>query len=96
MQLVRNTFERYNGVYGYRQVQLFLYQDKGAWMNHKKVLRLMQKMGLRSRARRKYRCNRTWNNGDRAVRNILNRRFHAGAPNQKWVTDITQYRVGDT
>lgn len=96
MQLVRNTFERYNGVYGYRQVQLFLYQDNGVWMNHKKVLRLMQKMGLRSRTRRKYRYNRTWNNGDRAVRNILNRQFHAGAPNQKWVTDITQYRVGDT
>ncbi|WP_097676281.1 IS3 family transposase [Paenibacillus aquistagni] len=80
MQLVRNTFERYNGV----------------WMNHKKVLRLMQEMGLRYRTRREYRYNRTWNNGNRAVRNILNRQFHAGALNQKWVPDITQYRVGDT
>ncbi|MBD8499738.1 IS3 family transposase [Paenibacillus arenosi] len=66
-QLVRNTFERYNGIYGYRQIQLFLYQDC-VWMNHKKILRLMQDMGLRSKTRRKYRnCNRTWNFGERAV-----------------------------
>lgn len=96
-RLVRATFERYNGVYGYRQVQLFLHQDHGVWMNHKKVLRLMQAMGLRSRIRRKYRhYSRTWNTGDRAVRNILDRQFQADAPNRKWVTDITQYRVGET
>ncbi|WP_162162993.1 IS3 family transposase [Gorillibacterium massiliense] len=50
-QQVRATYERYNGIYGYRQVQLFMYQDQGVWMNHKKVLRLMQEMGLRSRVR---------------------------------------------
>jgi len=96
-QIVRATFERYNGVYGYRQVQLFLNQDHGVWMNHKKILRLMQAMELRSRTRRKYRnYNRAWNIGDRVARNILNRNFRAEAPNQKWVTDITQYRVGET
>nr|WP_241158320.1 IS3 family transposase [Cohnella candidum] len=96
-QLVRATFERYKGIYGYRQVQLFLHQDHGIWINHKKVLRLMQGMGLRSKIRRKYRpYSRTWNIGDRVARNILDRQFRADAPNQKWVTDITQYRVGDS
>ncbi|UQZ85330.1 Integrase core domain protein [Paenibacillus konkukensis] len=95
-QLVRATYERYNGVYGYRQIQLFLYQDHGVWMNHKKVLRLMQKMNLHSKIRRKYRhYSRTWNIGDRAIKNVLDRRFQAEAPNLKWVTDITQYKVGD-
>jgi transposase InsO family protein len=95
-QLIRATFERYNGIYGYRQVQLFLLQDHKVWMNHKKVLRLMQGMGLRSRIRRKYRhYSRSWNEGDRAVKNILKRDFQSDKPNQKWVTDITQYRVGD-
>lgn len=55
----------------------------------------MQDMGLRSRIRRKYRHNRQWNVGDRVVRNVLNREFHADKPNQKWVTDVTQYRVSD-
>jgi putative transposase len=95
-QLVRATYDRYNGVYGYRQVQLFLLQDHGVWMNHKKVLRLMQEQGLRSRMRKKYRLhNRTWNIGDRVVKNILAREFHAEAPNQRWVTDVTQYRVDE-
>ncbi|MEV3150838.1 transposase, partial [Paenibacillus larvae] len=38
--------------YGYQQTQLFLLQDHEVWINHKKVLRLMQEMGLRSRIRR--------------------------------------------
>ncbi|WP_370881044.1 transposase [Paenibacillus brasilensis] len=39
-------YEQYNGVYGYRQIQLFLQHDHGVWMNHKKVLRLMQVLGI--------------------------------------------------
>jgi putative transposase len=93
-QLIRDTFEYYRGVYGYRQTQLFLYQDHGVWMNHKKVLRLMQEMELRSRVRRKYHhSTRNWNIGDRVTKNILERKFQAEAPNQKWVTDVTQYDV---
>ncbi|MFK4300262.1 hypothetical protein ABH892_000354 [Paenibacillus sp. RC254] len=48
---------KYDGVYGYRQIQLFLQHDHGVWMNHKKVLRLMQVLGIRSQIRRKHRCN---------------------------------------
>ena len=56
----------------------------------------MQAMGLRSRIRRKYQPQtRTWNIGDRVVKNILDQQFQADAPNRKWVTDITQYRIGD-
>ncbi|MBY0165556.1 transposase, partial [Cytobacillus firmus] len=51
--LIRRVYARYEGKYGYRQIQLFLWQDEGIWMNHKKVLRLMQKLGLQSNIRRK-------------------------------------------
>ncbi|MBO7745832.1 IS3 family transposase [Paenibacillus sp. MWE-103] len=83
-------------MYGYRQIQLFMLQDDGVWMNHKKVLRLMQEMGLQAKIRRKYRHIRKWHVGDRVVKNLLERQFEADAPNQKWVTDVTQFRVGDT
>ncbi|MED4906972.1 IS3 family transposase [Brevibacillus centrosporus] len=95
-QMIRDTYKRYHGVYGYRQVQLFVLQDHGVWMNHKKVLRLMQEMGLRSRVRRKYRHNSVSTVSGRVTENLLQRQFAANAPNQKWVTDVTQYRVGDT
>jgi putative transposase len=94
--LVRQVYEHYNGVYGYRQLQLFLLQDHGVWMNHKKVLRLMQVLGIRSRIRREYRCNYASSTEGRVAKNLLKRNFKAEAPNQKWVTDITQYRVGES
>ncbi|WP_068499069.1 IS3 family transposase [Paenibacillus kribbensis] len=94
-ELIQKVYERYNGVFGYRQIQLFLLHDHGVWMNHKKVLRIMQDLGIRLRIRRKHRCNYVSSEGGRVAKNILKRDFKADAPNQKWVTDITQYRVGE-
>jgi len=93
--LIQQVYERYNGNYGYRQIQLFLLQDHSVWMNHKKVLRLMQVLGIRSQIRRKHRCNYASSTGERVAKNLLKQDFNATKPNEKWVTDITQYRVGD-
>ncbi|MCI1776683.1 MULTISPECIES: IS3 family transposase [Paenibacillus] len=93
--LIRRVYARYEGKYGYRQIQLFLWQDEGIWMNHKKVLRLMQKLGLQSNIRRKRRFNTAYHAGERVAENLLKRNFTAEKPNQKWVTDVTQYRVGE-
>ncbi|MCH1640107.1 hypothetical protein MJ257_08315 [Paenibacillus timonensis] len=46
--------------------------------------------------RRKHRCNYASSLQGRVAENILKRDFNAQAPNQKWVTDITQFRVLDT
>ncbi|MFE5321901.1 IS3 family transposase [Paenibacillus sp. NPDC056579] len=93
--LIQNVYNRYNGVYGYRQIQLFLLQDHGVQMNHKKVLRIMQLLGVRSQVRRKHRKNYASSTGERVAKNLLKQDFHASRPAEKWVTDITQYRVGD-
>jgi putative transposase len=81
--------------FGYRRIQGEL-ERQGWKVNHKKVLRLMQTMGLRSIIRRK---RKSHPQGDglppRVAENLLNRNFTAEAPNQKWVTDITQYAAGD-
>jgi len=94
-RLIRTVYKRYEGKYGYRQIQLFLWQDEGVWMNHKKVLRLMQKLGLQASIRRKRRFNMTYQAAERVAENLLKRNFTAEKPNQKWVTDVTQYRVGE-
>ncbi|WP_168928788.1 IS3 family transposase [Paenibacillus dokdonensis] len=94
-RLLRTVYQRYEGKYGYRQIQLFLWQDEGVWMNHKKVLRLMQKLGLQASIRRKRRFNMTYQAAERVADNLLKRNFTAEKPNQKWVTDVTQYRIGE-
>lgn len=63
-------------------------------MAKKTVLKLMWQLGLACHVRRKrYRSYR----GDvgKVAPNLLNRDFTATAPNQKWVTDVTEFRVGE-
>ncbi|GIP49016.1 transposase [Paenibacillus sp. J53TS2] len=95
-ELLHALYTKYDGKYGYRQLQLFLLQEHDLRINHKKVLRLMQELGIRSRIRRKHRYNYAGSTGGRVAENLLQRDFKADLPNQKWVTDVTQYRVGDT
>ena len=53
----------------------------------------MQKMGLRSLIRAKKRSRLVQGISDVHVPNVLKRDFCATAPNQKWVTDITEFKV---
>ncbi|MBX4150677.1 IS3 family transposase [Paenibacillus lautus] len=70
-------YKRYEGKYGYRQLQLFLWQDDGVWMNHKKVLRLMQKLGIQASIRRNRRFKMTYQAAERVAENLLKRAFAA-------------------
>lgn len=80
--------------YGYRRVVLWLRREKGVILNHKKVLRIMNKYNMLSATRRR-RLHRYRPNGDLHYANILNRDFHAEYPNQKWVTDISYIILPD-
>lgn len=88
---ISNIFHQHQGRYGYRRVQLAL-RNQGQHLNHKVVQRLMGQLQLKGLTRKKrYRSYR----GDvgKTATNILSRNFHASHPNQKWVTDITEFNV---
>lgn len=54
----------------------------------------MQQMNLKSKVRRvKYRSYR--GQVGKTAPNILNREFEASLPNQKWATDVTEFKVAD-
>ena len=79
------------GRYGYRRITDELH-NRGILLNHKTVQRLMKELGLVCRVRmKKYRSYK----GDRgtAADNVLDRDFRAEKPNQKWVTDVTEFRL---
>lgn len=84
-------YERHKGRYGYRRITDEL-RNMGLQVNHKSVQRLMQLLGLKSVVRpKKY---RSWRGQFNAkVANILDRQFQADRPNQKWVTDVTEFNV---
>ena len=79
------------GRYGYRRITDELH-NRGILLNHKTVQRLMKELGLVCRVRmKKYRSYR----GEKGTTadNELNRKFRAEKPNQKWVTDVTEFRL---
>ncbi|WP_152548609.1 IS3 family transposase, partial [Cupriavidus sp. SK-4] len=87
----RRVFETHKGRYGYRRVTDAI-RSQGLLVNHKPVQRLMLELGLKSCVRvKKYRSYR--GECGRAAPNVLDRQFEAQRPNQKWATDVTEFRV---
>lgn len=88
---IAQIYAYHKGRYGYRRITDEL-RNAGCAVNHKTVQRLMQRLGLKSLVRpKKYRSYRGQRNAD--VPNVLNRQFAADRPNQKWVTDVTEFNV---
>lgn len=90
---IGEIYHYHKGRYGYRRVTYAL-RKQGWCVNHKTVRRLMGEMSLRAVIRaKKY---RSWRGSQgKAAANILNREFSAERANEKWVTDVTEFRVRD-
>jgi putative transposase len=89
---IQRIFVQHRGRYGYRRITAVIRRE-GILINHKTVQRLMVVMRLKSLVRvKKYRAY----HGEvgRAAPNRLKQKFEATRPNQKWVTDVTEFRVG--
>lgn len=79
------------GRYGYRRITMELHK-RGFRLNHKTVQRLMKELGLVCRVRtKKYRSYK--GEAGKTAPNLLKRNFHAVKPNQKWVTDVTEFSL---
>ena len=90
--LIKEIFHQHKGRYGYRRIMLAL-RHMGCWLNHKTVRKLMGELKLKSVVRpKRYKSYR----GDmaRSTPNTLAREFEATKPNEKWVTDVTEFFHG--
>lgn len=79
------------GRYGYRRITMEM-RNRGYIINHKTVQRLMKQLNLKCMVRmKKYRSYR--GQVGKVAPNLINRDFHAEAPNQKWTTDVTEFSL---
>lgn len=93
--VVTEVFTTNHGRYGHRRVHGEL--TKAGWQIAKKtVLKLMRELGLVCRVRRRRRYTSYQGQVGPIAENVLNRDFTATGPNQKWVTDVTEFRVGES
>ena len=88
---ITNIYHENRGRYGYRRITMEL-RNRGDLINHKTVQRLMKYLGLLCRVRmKKYRSYK--GEVGKIAPNLLGRDFEATAPNQKWVTDVTEFSL---
>jgi putative transposase len=91
---ISDAFSAAHGRYGHRRVHAVL--TRQGWQVAKKtVLKLMRMLGLICKVRRRRSYNSFKGEIGVVAANVLNRDFTASAPNQKWVTDVTEFRVAD-
>lgn len=90
---ISKIYSEHYGRYGYRRIHLAL-RNKGIYLNHKTVYKLMKELGLKSIVRAKKYSSYRGEQG-KAADNILKRDFYASQPNKKWVTDVTEFKVKD-
>ena len=90
--LIKEYDERFNHILGYRRMT--------SWINHfnhtnykqKRVHRIMKKLNIHAVIRKKKK-KYTSSNPETIVENKLGRDFYATAPNEKWATDVTEFKV---
>ncbi len=88
---ITTIYHENRGRYGYRRITTELHK-RNFLLNHKTVQRLMKELGLVCRVRmKKYRSYK--GEVGKIAPNLLNRDFHAEKPNQKWVTDVTEFSL---
>lgn len=94
---VREAFEGANASRGYRYVTHALRAgDDPVAVSEKVVRRIMREEGLAvAYAKRRARCSSCKGEISDAPENLVNRDFRAAAPNEPWLTDITEFGLPD-
>lgn len=88
---IKAIYEEHDGRYGYRRIRDEL-ANRGQKVNHKKIQRIMKELGLKCLVRmKKYKSYK--GTVGKTAPNHLDRQFTAEEPNQKWVTDITEFKL---
>jgi len=93
--LVRVSFEESKHRYGSPRVHEDL-TEQHEHVSRKRVVRLMQEDGLVARLRKRYKLTTMSNHDQPVAANLLDRRFEADAPNQRWVGDTTEFVIGSS
>lgn len=90
--LIKEYDERFNHILGYRRMT--------SWINHfnhtnyskNRVHLIMKKLNIHAvirRKRKKYKSS----TAESIAENVLQRNFYATHPNEKWATDVTEFKI---
>ena len=89
---IQVIFTEHRGNYGYRRMTLEL-RNRGYMVNHKRVQRLMNVLGLSARIRRKRKYSSYQGEIGKKADNLIQRQFEATKPMEKCYTDVTEFAI---
>lgn len=93
-ELIKVLYEKVKGIYGYRRITLNINRQLNTNYNVKRIRRLMKAAKIQAVIRRKKRSYIP-SKPQITVDNILDRDFAARHKNEKWLTDVTEFKYGD-
>lgn len=95
-EIIKEIFEQGKKRLGWRSIQMKLQNDRQMIMNHKKIIRIMNKYQLfvKIRIRNPYKCIAKKTQEHRTFANILNRKFKQVEPLKVFCTNITYLYYG--
>ena len=92
---IKEIYEFNRCVYGYRRIKICL-NNEGIIVSEKVIRRLMKKMELIPKYKKKARKYSSYQGEiSEAPDNVINRDFKSDCPNQKWLTDITEFALSN-
>lgn len=93
--LIKEYDERFNHILGYRRMTSWINHFNNTNYSKKRVHRIMKKLGIHAvirKKKKKYNSTKP----DQVAENKLNRDFYASGPNEKWATDVTEFKIPGT
>jgi putative transposase len=91
-QAMKETVESNHRCYGYRRLKAYMTRDY-ILISEKVVRRLMKQEALFVPKPKRRRYSSYLGEFSPAPENIIDREFQAVAPNEKWLTDITEFHI---
>lgn len=80
---------------GYRRIRDTLEHDHDINVNDKRILRICRKKKIQSYVKHRYNCcTKPASDPAYVAENILNREFKSDRPNEKWLTDVSEFKYG--
>ena len=90
--LILEYHATYDGILGYRRMTMFINRLNQTTYSESYIHRLMSYLGITARIRKK-KVNRKRVKPDYVKENVLARDFTAQKPNEKWLTDVTEFSI---
>ena len=91
-EIIQEYDDRFNHILGYRRMTSWINHFNHTKYSKNRVHRIMKKLGIHSVIRKKKK-KYTHVQANETAENILQRDFYATAPNQKWATDVTEFKI---